>query len=107
VEGSRWAAGVPRPRAEFFDEHHEIKDVLELNETDGEAHARTRLEFLLRRQEACSDAVEDITGACFHSWRLRRAPGRWRAAAQIVERFEDLNENSKRLFATPSEGLNR
>jgi hypothetical protein len=107
VEGSRWAAGVPRPRAEFFDEHHEIKDVLELNETDGEAHARTRLEFLLRRQEAYSDAVEDVTGACSHSWRLRRAPDRWRVAAQIVERFEDLNENSKRLFATPSEGLNR
>jgi hypothetical protein len=28
-------------------------------------------------------------------------------AAQIVERFEDLNENSKRLFATPDEGLSR
>ena len=28
-------------------------------------------------------------------------------AAQTVERFEDLNENSQRLFATPDEGLNR
>jgi SnoaL-like domain len=94
-------------RAGFFDEHHQIKDVLELKETDGEVGARTRLEFLLRRQEAYSEPVEDFTGSCFHSWRLRRAPDRWRVAAQIVERFEDLNENSKRLFATPSEGLNR
>jgi hypothetical protein len=28
-------------------------------------------------------------------------------AAQIVERFEDLNDNAARLFATPAEGLNR
>jgi hypothetical protein len=28
-------------------------------------------------------------------------------AAQIVERFQDLNDNARRLFATPDEGLNR
>jgi hypothetical protein len=28
-------------------------------------------------------------------------------AAQIVERFEDLNDNAKRLFAMPNVGLNR
>jgi hypothetical protein len=28
-------------------------------------------------------------------------------AAQIVERFADLNHNSKRLFAMPEEGLSR
>jgi hypothetical protein len=33
--------------------------------------------------------------------------GEWRVAAQMVERFDDLNENSKQLFATPDEGLNR
>jgi hypothetical protein len=33
--------------------------------------------------------------------------GEWRVAAQMVERFDDLNENSQRLFATPEEGLNR
>jgi hypothetical protein len=27
--------------------------------------------------------------------------------AEMVERFDDLNENSKQLFATPDEGLNR
>jgi hypothetical protein len=25
----------------------------------------------------------------------------------MVERFEDLNDNAERLFATPDEGLNR
>jgi hypothetical protein len=28
-------------------------------------------------------------------------------AAQMVERFADLNDNAERLFATPDEGLNR
>ena len=28
-------------------------------------------------------------------------------AAQIVERFDELNDNAERLFATPDEGLNR
>jgi hypothetical protein len=27
-------------------------------------------------------------------------------AAQLVERFADLNDNAARLFATPQEGLN-
>jgi hypothetical protein len=44
---------------------------------------------------------------CFHTWRARLVDGDWRVAAQMVERFEDLNENSKRLFSTPEEGLNR
>jgi hypothetical protein len=28
-------------------------------------------------------------------------------AAQIVQRFDDLNDNAARLFATPDKGLNR
>jgi hypothetical protein len=94
-------------REGFFDENHQVKDVFELTETDGEVHARTRLEFLLRRWEAPSPTSEEFTGSCFHSWRLRKAPDRWRVAAQMVERFEDLNENSERLFATPDKGINR
>jgi hypothetical protein len=46
----------------------------------------------LRRWEAPSPASDEFTGSCFHHWRVRRAPDRWRVAAQIVERFEDLNE---------------
>jgi hypothetical protein len=92
----------------FFDEQHTIKDVLALEEpSDGEVHARTRLEFFLRRWEAPSPTSEEFTGSCFHTWRARRMPDRWRVAAQIVERFEDLNTNAERLFATPDEGLNR
>jgi SnoaL-like domain len=92
----------------FFDEMHTVKDVLAMERvSSGETHARTRLEFFLRRWEAPSPTSEEFTGSCFHHWRLRRAPDRWRVAAQIVERFEDLNDNSKRLFATPDQGLNR
>jgi hypothetical protein len=92
----------------FFDENHQVKDVLELDEpAEGEVFARTRLEFFLRRRESPSPTSDEFTGSCFHHWRLRRAPDRWRVAAQIVERFEDLNDNAERLFATPDEGLNR
>jgi hypothetical protein len=95
-------------REGFFDENHQVKDVLELDQpSEAEVHARTRLEFFLRRWEAPSPTSDEFTGSCFHTWRLRREPDRWRVAAQIVERFEDLNENAERLFATPEEGLNR
>jgi SnoaL-like domain len=95
-------------REGFFDERHQVKDVLELDQAaEKEVSARTRLEFFLRRWEAPSPTSEEFTGSCFHSWRLRREPDRWRVAAQIVERFADLNDSSKRLFATPDEGLNR
>jgi hypothetical protein len=92
----------------FFDETHTVKEVLAMDAaSSGEVHARTRLEFFLRRWQAPSPTSEEYTGSCYHHWRLRRAPDRWRVAAQIVERFEDLNDNSARLFATPDEGLNR
>jgi SnoaL-like domain len=95
-------------RVGFFDEKHTIKDVLSLEEPgDGEVHAHTRLEFFLRRWEAPSPTSDEFTGSCFHHWALRRAPDRWRVAAQFVERFDDLNNNAERLFATPDEGLNR
>ena len=95
-------------REGFFDERHEVKDVLENDSpSPDEVHARTRLEFFLRRWETPSPTSDEFTGSCFHTWRLRREPDRWRVAAQIVERFADLNDNSKRLFATPDEGLNR
>jgi SnoaL-like domain len=92
----------------FFDERHTIKDVLEMEApTEGEVRARTRLDFFLRRWEAPAPTSDEFTGSCVHHWRLRRAPDRWRVAAQIVERFDDLNDNAQRLFATPDEGLNR
>jgi SnoaL-like domain len=95
-------------REGFFDERHTIKDVFALEKaSDGEVRAHTRLEFILRRWEAPAPTSEEFTGSCFHHWRLRRAPDRWRMAAQIVERLEDLNDNAKRLFATPDVGLNR
>ena len=95
-------------REGFFDEKHAIKEVLDLEEpSEGGVYARTRLEFFLRRWDAPSPTSEEFIGSCFHHWQLRHEPDRWRVAAQIVERFDDLNDNAERLFATPDEGLNR
>jgi hypothetical protein len=94
-------------RAGFFDERHEIEELVERADGDDTVEARTRLHFFLRRWEAPSPVSEEFTGTCFHTWRVRHEGDRWRVAAQLVEKFEDLNENSRRLFATPDEGLNR
>jgi SnoaL-like domain len=94
-------------REGFFDERHTIEELLERGQSDGEIKARTRLHFFLRSWEAPSPASQEYTGTCFHSWRAREVDGKWRVAAQLVERFDDLNDNSRRLFATPDEGLNR
>jgi hypothetical protein len=94
-------------RAGFFDEKHTIDELLERKAIDGGIEARTRLHFFLRRWEAPSPVSEEFTGTCFHTWRAREEDGKWRVAAQLVERFADLNDNSERLFATPEEGLNR
>jgi len=92
----------------FFDELHQVKDVLAMEAaSEDELRANTRLDFFLRRWEAPSPTSQEFTGSCFHSWVLRREPDRWRVAAQIVQRFDNLNDNAKRLFATPDEGLNR
>jgi hypothetical protein len=91
----------------FFDERHEIEELLEREDGPDHVEARTRLHFFLRRWEAPSPVSEEFTGKCFHTWRVRHEDGRWRVAAQLVEKFTDLNENSERLFATPEEGLNR
>ena len=73
---------------------------------NGDVEARTRLRFFLRRWQSPSPVSEEFTGACFHLWRVRDVDGEWRVAAQMVERFEDLNDNAERLFATPDAGLN-
>jgi SnoaL-like domain len=94
-------------RVGFFDEEHVIEELLRRSDEGDEIEAHTRLHFFLRRWEAPSPHSEEFTGRCFHTWRVRAVDGEWRVAAQMVERFEDLNESSKRLFATPESGLNR
>ena len=91
----------------FFDEKHTIKELLERDQANGGIEAHTRLEFFLRSWTAPSPVSEEYTGSCYHTWRVREVGGAWRVAAQMVERFDDLNDNSERLFATPDEGLNR
>jgi hypothetical protein len=70
---------------------------------DVEAH--TRLRFFLRSWERPSPVSEEYTGECFHAWRVCDVDGEWRVAAQLVERFADLNDNARRLFASPQEGV--
>ena len=84
-------------REGFFDERHEIEELLEREEGADGVEARTRLHFFLRRWEAPSPVSEEFTGKCFHTWRVRQQNDRWRVAAQLVEKFEDRNENSARL----------
>ena len=92
-------------RAGFVDEQHDIDELLEGEDLpSGEVRIRTRLEFSLRQPP--SDEL--FTGTAFHTWLLRRDDtGRLRVAAQIVDGFANLNDNAKRLFATPDAGLNR
>jgi hypothetical protein len=95
-------------RAGFFDEHHEVKDVLELEGvSDREAEAKTRLEFFLRGPEGPDKPSREYTGSAFHTWRVRLVDGKWRVAAQLVDGFDDLNDNARELFSTPDEGLKR
>jgi SnoaL-like domain len=56
-------------REGLFDEHHEVKDVLELEGSDDQAEARTRLEFFLRGRAqrslaASSPGPPSTPGAC-------------------------------------------
>ncbi len=91
----------------FFDETHTIEELLDRGRAEnGDLQATTRLRFFLRRWEAPSPVSQEFTGLCFHAWRVREVDGGWRVAAQMVERFEGLNDNAARLFATPDEGLN-
>ena len=95
-------------RAGFFDERHEVQEILARDVlNDGEVEVKTRLQFVLRRWEDPAATSAEFTGAALHTWRLRRTDDGWRVAAQTVDGFEDLNESSRRLFATPDEGLNR
>jgi hypothetical protein len=113
VDGVRWQGldglrDFLSQRAGFFDERHEVREILDRAELDGgELQVKTRLDFVLRRWKDPAPTSEVFTGAALHTWRLRRTDGGWRVAAQMVDGFEDLNLASKRLFATPEEGLNR
>jgi hypothetical protein len=96
-----------RQRGGFFDERHTIETLLGRDGAGAELGARTRLRFFLRSWTPPSPVSEEYTGTCDHRWRVRLVGSQWRVAAQLVERFDDLNENAKRLFATPQQGLNR
>jgi hypothetical protein len=114
TDGYRWRGpeglrDFLRQRAGFFDERHDIKELWVLEPSSGgDTSVKTRLEFFLRRWEPPAARSEEFTGWAYHSWRLRRGQnGLWRVAAQLVDRFDHLNDNAATLFATPQQGLNR
>ena len=92
-------------RAGFVAEQHDVDHVLAREDLpSGEVRIKTRLTFSLRQPPG----NELYTGTALHTWLLRRDDtGRLRVTAQIVDGFADLNDNAKRLFATPDHRLNR
>ena len=104
-DGVRWNVDeFLAARAGFVDERHEVREVSNIiRASANEMRFETRLTFSLRDP----GSGDELTGIAHHRWLLRRsASGEWRVAAQIVKRFEDLNERAAQLFATPDEGLN-
>jgi SnoaL-like domain len=107
-EGREGLADFLSQREGFFDERHELKEVIEWRQTScTEAEAKTPLEFFLRSWKPSAPRSEEYIGDALHSWRLRREDERWLVAAQIVDGFQNLNDNARTLFATPGSGLNR
>ena len=92
----------------FFDEKHTITEVFALT-----APRTARCTRVPGSSSSCGGGrrlpppATSSPARAFTPGVLRRMPDRWRVAAQIVERFDNLNDNAERLFATPDEGLNR
>ncbi|MER5968224.1 hypothetical protein ABT112_00500 [Streptomyces sp. NPDC002055] len=107
-EGESGLRDFLEARSVFFDESHEILQILGARESPrGSLHARTRLRFFLRGREPGAARSDEYTGQAIHAWRLRRDPrsGDWRVAAQIVEGFALLDANASRLFSATDIGL--
>jgi len=111
ADGLRWRgpdglAEFIDARSVFFDETHEVLQLMSVTRADGDTiEARTRLRFFLRRREPRAARSEELTGQVLHTWRLRRRGADYRVAAQIVDGFAQLNDEAAALFATPTEGL--
>jgi hypothetical protein len=108
VEGAGRPARLPRPAGRVLRRAPRGAEILACDVLDsGDLEVETRLQFILRRWQDPAATSEAFTGAALHTWRVRRTEDGWRVAAQMVDGFEDLNQSSKRLFATPDEGLNQ
>ncbi|MGY1609517.1 MULTISPECIES: hypothetical protein [unclassified Geodermatophilus] len=95
-------------RAVFFDESHEILQLMDVEKTAEDViRARTRLRFSLRRRDPGAAVSEEFTGQAFHTWLFRADPSGpgWRVAAQMVDGFALLDDNAAALFSTPDEGM--
>jgi hypothetical protein len=80
-DGPEGLADFLSARSVFFDESHELLQILEVGrQDDGRVLARTRLRFFLRRRDAGAARSEEYTGDAFHTWMFEpdRGRSRWR-----------------------------
>jgi hypothetical protein len=92
-------------RAEFFDQHSELKAILSMTPfPNGDLEATTRLDFFMRRWRPPAAVSEEFTGTAFHTWKIRDVGGRLRIASLVIDGFANLNENARRLISSPVSG---
>ncbi|MES3636577.1 hypothetical protein Q9Q75_17130 [Mycobacterium intracellulare] len=99
IEGMRaWLA----QREQFFDQRTELKAILSMTPiSDEEAEVVTRVEFFMRRWKPPSPVSEEFTGTAFHTWRIRSDGKTLRIASLLIDGYANLNNNSRRLIASP------
>src|SRR5215475_13524681 len=78
ADGHRWQgpdelAEFLSARSAFFDESHEVLQLIDVAKLDGNTIlTRPRLRFFLRRHEPPAAVRDEFTGQVWHTWRLRR-----------------------------------
>ena len=106
-DGREGLAEFLSARSVFFDESHELLQILEVGrQEDGRVLARTRLRLSPPPRRGAARS-EEYTGDAFHTWMFEpdRGRSRWRVAAQLVDGFADLNGPARQLFSMPETGL--
>jgi hypothetical protein len=89
-------------RTEFFDQSSQLTAVLSMTPCpNGDVEVTTRLDFFARRWRSPSPVSEEFTGTVFHTWTIRRIDDNLRISALIIDGFAGLNDNARRLIASP------
>ena len=89
-------------RAEFFDERSELKAVLSMTPCpNGDVEVTTRLDFFMRRWTPPAPVSQEFAGTAFHTWTIRSTDSGLRIVALIIDGFANLNDNARRLIASP------
>jgi hypothetical protein len=95
-------------RSMFFDESHEILQLMDITRPAPETiSARTGCGSSFGGTSRRPPSARSSPARLSTPWQLRRQPADsdWRVAAQMVDGFAMLNDNAAALFAAPTEGL--